>query len=75
MLMVDDDGGGFSGARLEKGVQPFQKDGGDPEHLGMGLYSAMLLCRKHGGFLRIGNGETGAAVCAAFKVSGEAGSE
>lgn len=75
MLMVDDDGGGFSGAMLEKGVQPFQKDGGDPEHLGMGLYSAMLLCRKHGGFLRIGNGEAGAVVCAAFKVSGEAGSE
>ncbi len=71
VLSVADDGCGFSEELLKNGVQPFQKGDGDTTHPGMGLYLCMLLCRKHGGSLQIGNGETGASVRATLKISGD----
>lgn len=71
VLLVADDGCGFSEELLKNGVQPFQKGDGDTTHPGMGLYLCMLLCRKHGGSLQIGNGETGASVRATLKISGD----
>ena len=38
---------------LQSGPKPFEKSGESAEHFGMGLYSSGLLCRKHGGVLRL----------------------
>ncbi|MDE7339591.1 MAG: HAMP domain-containing histidine kinase [Lachnospiraceae bacterium] len=68
-LTVEDDGPGYPAALLQSGPKPFGKMSGDAAHFGMGLYSSMLLCMKHGGTLTLQNGaESGAAATASFAV-------
>ena len=68
-LTVNDDGIGFPEKLLKNGIQPFGKGNEDAEHFGMGLYICELLCRKHGGELKIRNDSFGAAVDAVLKIS------
>lgn len=68
ILTVEDDGAGFSSKDLTDAVKPFYKSENETnnEHFGMGLNICKTLCEKHGGYLKISNGN-GAKVCAAFK--------
>ncbi len=69
ILTVEDDGPGYPAALLQNGPRPFAKMSGDAAHFGMGLYSGMLLCMKHGGTLTLQNGtERGASATASFAV-------
>lgn len=69
ILVVEDDGPGYPAALLQNGPRPFAKMSGDAAHFGMGLYSGMLLCMKHGGTLTLQNGtERGASATASFAV-------
>ena len=70
MLTVADDGSGFPQELIQNGPKPFGKREGDAAHFGMGLYSSQLLCRKHGGDLRLNNCP-GATVTASFKFQGK----
>ena len=54
-LSVADDGPGFPDQLLQSGPKPFGKLEENAEHFGMGLYTSGLLCRKHGGSLRLEN--------------------
>ncbi len=54
-LSVEDDGPGYPAALLRDGPKPFGKASEDGAHFGMGLYSSQVLCRKHGGELRLEN--------------------
>lgn len=69
LFEVADDGNGFPAGLLKNGIQPFQKGNEDAEHFGMGLYICDLLCKKHGGCLKIQNHEQGALVVAILKIS------
>jgi len=69
LLEVADDGSGFPVALLKNGIQPFQKGNEDAEHFGMGLYICDLLCKKHGGCVKIKNCEQGASASAILKIS------
>lgn len=62
-LTVTDDGPGFPETFVKNGIRPFQKGAEDAEHFGMGLYTSMLLARRHGGGVTIQN-DAGAAVTA-----------
>ena len=64
-LAVADDGPGFPPELLKTGPKPFGQQSGEAGHLGMGLYGSALLCRKHGGELRLKNCP-GAAALASF---------
>ena len=64
-LSVADDGPGFPPNLLKNGPEPFQRQEEEAEHFGMGLYTSGLLCRKHGGGLRLSNRESGGAVASA----------
>lgn len=68
-ITVKDDGSGFPEKLMKNGVQPFQKGNEDAEHFGMGLYICELLCKKHGGELKIRNDSFGAAVDAVLSIS------
>lgn len=61
LLTVSDDGCGFSEEALRKAWQPFYRadNENDREHFGLGLYICHLLCRKAGGSIAVGNGESG----------------
>lgn len=52
-IVISDDGGGFpeNVIRKQKGVLTL----GVGEHMGMGLNVCQVLCRKHGGYLRLSN--------------------
>ena len=63
-LTVTDDGPGFPETLVKNGIRPFQKGAEDAEHFGMGLYTSMLLARRHGGGVTIQNSDAGAAVTA-----------
>lgn len=65
LLSVADDGPGFPGQLLQSGPKPFGRPEENGPHLGMGLYSSGLLCRKHGGGLRLENRAGGGAAAAA----------
>lgn len=54
---------------MKSGIQPFRKGTEEAEHLGMGLYICNLLCRKHGGTLKIANTDIGAVASAILKIS------
>lgn len=59
---ISDDGPGFPEKILQsknKYIFSMDKSGG---HMGMGLVISNILCKKHGGELRIKNGKTGGAV-------------
>lgn len=64
ILTVTDDGPGFPETLAKNGIRPFQKGAEDAEHFGMGLYTSMLLARRHGGGVTIQNSDAGAAVTA-----------
>ena len=70
-LAVADDGPGFPPELLKTGPKPFGQQSGEADHLGMGLYGSALLCRKHGGELRLKNCP-GAAALASFQIGGQA---
>lgn len=63
-LTVTDDGPGFPETLVKNGIRPFQKGTEDAEHFGMGLYTSMLLARRHGGGVTIQNSDAGATVTA-----------
>ncbi len=67
-LTVSDDGNGFTKKELENATKPFYKTvhETDNEHFGMGLNICKILCEKHGGCLRLDNGN-GAVVSAVFR--------
>lgn len=68
-LEIADDGDGFPAEFLKNGIQPFRKGTEEAEHLSMGLYICDLLCRKHGGTLKIANTDIGAVASAILKIS------
>lgn len=68
ILEVADDGNGFPDKLLKNGIQPFQKCGEEAAHFGMGLYICELLCRKHGGTLKIENLSAGAKATAVLRL-------
>ena len=61
VLMVEDDGPGFSNAALERGCAPFFSEVPSAEHFGLGLNIASLMCEKHGGGVTLENREGGGA--------------
>lgn len=65
-LMVADDGPGFPPELVKNGPKPFGKMEENAEHFGMGLYSSILLCLKHGGKLCLENRLEGGGAAAAF---------
>lgn len=68
-ITVSDDGNGFSDKDLKQATKPYYKKDTetDTPHFGLGLHISKLLCEKHGGNLRLGNGENGGAtVMASF---------
>ena len=70
IICVSDDGTGFSPIILRKGISPFLRDEKQDEkdHFGMGLYICSMLCKKHGGNLKIENLDIGAKVTACFHI-------
>lgn len=73
ILTVGDNGEGFPEELVEKGVKPFGRGEnveGDSVHFGMGLYGCEILCRKHGGMLKLGSRDgEGGEVTAVFEVT------
>lgn len=68
ILIVADDGTGFTSKDLSNAMKPFYRaeSKSHNEHFGMGLNICKILCEKHGGYIQISN-ENGAKVIAAFK--------
>lgn len=68
MLIIADDGTGFTSKDLSNAMKPFYRaeSKSHNEHFGMGLNICKILCEKHGGYIQISN-ENGAKVIAAFK--------
>lgn len=68
MLIVADDGTGFTSKDLSNAMKPFYRAESEShnDHFGMGLNICKTLCEKHGGYIQISN-ENGAKVIAAFK--------
>lgn len=67
-LTVSDDGAGFIKKDLENATKPFYKTvrETDNEHFGMGLNICKVLCKKHGGYIRLSN-RNGAVVTTVFR--------
>lgn len=66
-VLVWDDGKGFSDKALNKaGEAYFRENKAEDMHFGLGLYICKTLCEKHGGYLKIENGERGARTEAVF---------
>ena len=68
-LSVIDDGPGFPAELIQSGPKPFGKLEENAEHFGMGLYSSSLLCRKHGGNLRLENSPAGTIAAASIQIN------
>lgn len=66
-LTVSDDGAGYPAQLVKSGPKPFSQLDGDSAHFGMGLYSSMTLCSKHGGDLMLRN-SSGAVASATFQL-------
>lgn len=67
ILSVSDDGEGYPADLIKDGPKPFGKKDEDAAHFGMGLYSSLMLCVKHGGKLLLENrADGGAAATASF---------
>lgn len=69
-VVIADDGSGFSAKGLQNASEPYyseQKAAGNDSHFGLGLYICKVLCRHHGGWIRLQNREPGAKVTAFFK--------
>jgi signal transduction histidine kinase len=68
-ITVEDDGQGFTAEDLKQAPKPYyrNKESSDGNHFGLGLYICKDLCEKHGGQLKLQNGEKrGACVTASF---------
>lgn len=66
---IQDDGNGFPEELIKNGPKPFKQMKEEAHHFGLGLYSAQLLCQKHGGALQLENKTPkGAKVTALFKI-------
>ena len=68
-IIVKDDGPGFTAEDLKQAPKPYyrNKESSDGNHFGLGLYICKDLCEKHGGQLKLQNGEKGGAcVTASF---------
>lgn len=67
ILIVEDDGMGFTKEELEKATEPFYRGNHREEyinensHFGIGLCICKILCEKHGGSIQITNSKTGGA--------------
>ena len=61
VLVVSDDGPGFSPRALRDGCLPFFSEDKSAGGFGLGLSIARLLCEKHGGSLELANGDGGGA--------------
>lgn len=61
VLVVEDDGPGFSAAALDHGCAPFFSETPSESHFGLGLNIASLLCERHGGALSLENRPSGGA--------------
>lgn len=69
-LSVQDDGVGFPLELIKNGPKPFVQIKEEVNHFGIGLYSAQLLCQKHGGLLKLENEiPQGAKVTALFQTN------
>lgn len=66
-LIVADDGSGYPVKLVKDGPKPFSKLDDNSEHFGMGLYSSLILCKKHGGDLKLYN-NPGAVATAMFQL-------
>ncbi len=67
-LTVADDGPGFNGKMLREAWNPYVTgEERREEHFGLGLYICRLLSERHGGWLKVENGTSGAKVTAFFK--------
>ena len=69
LLSVIDDGPGIPDELLKNGPKPFGRLEKNSEHFGMGLYSSSLLCRKHGGNLRLENSPAGTITTASIQIN------
>lgn len=70
VLIVEDDGPGFSPEALARGCSPFFSETPSKDHFGLGLNIASLLCEKHGGSLLLENQpQGGARVIARFRLN------
>ncbi|MDI6619316.1 MAG: HAMP domain-containing sensor histidine kinase [Clostridiales bacterium] len=68
-ITVEDDGPGFTAEDLKQAPKPYyrNKESSDGNHFGLGLTICKDLCEKHGGQLKLQNGEKGGAcVTASF---------
>lgn len=65
ILVIEDDGNGFSQKDLKNASHPYYRggavDSGNHLHFGLGLYISSLLARKHGGTLQLENRSGGGA--------------
>lgn len=61
VLVVEDDGPGFSPDALRRGCAPFFSEAPSGHHFGLGLNIACMLCEKHGGSLTLENLYSGGA--------------
>ena len=60
-LNVEDDGAGYPLSLVQNGPTPFETTSSNSSHFGMGLYSSIILCEKHGGRLILENRAGGGA--------------
>ena len=68
LLTIADDGKGFDKRSLREATAPyFTEAANHPERFGLGLYICKLLCERHGGYLELANGASGAKVSAFFR--------
>lgn len=68
LLVVRDDGKGFSEEQLIKALKPYHKEHDSvemDEHFGIGLHICREFCKKHGGTLDVANSIRGGAVVTA----------
>lgn len=65
ILVIEDDGNGFSQKDLQNASRPYYRggavDAGNHLHFGLGLYISSLLAQKHGGTLQLANRPDGGA--------------
>lgn len=71
-VAVLDDGAGFSAESLEKAGEPYYTEETDKtRHFGLGLYICKVLCRNHGGDIKIDNVDGGGLVTVTFKIAAQ----
>lgn len=61
-----DDGEGFDNILLEQGLKPFYKGKNSKGSLGMGLSICDILCKNHGGSIKLENNLRGAKITISF---------